>query len=148
MRKFGWVGVLVAIIGMSIYVGTPVVGQQPQRDQVLDAATARHHRVRRKAGRLQGTADAVGRSRSAGRVVERRHARRRHGRASGRSAAAALDAVAARRRTRRRRGSGCSGTAGCGGTRWSSAAVPRRRGAEGSSGSDHGRGQEKRRCDD
>jgi hypothetical protein len=31
MRKFGWVGVLVAIVGMSIYVGTPVAGQQPQQ---------------------------------------------------------------------------------------------------------------------
>ena len=27
MRKFGWVGVLVAIMGLTVFVGTPVSGQ-------------------------------------------------------------------------------------------------------------------------
>ena len=27
MRKLGWVGVLVAIMGLTVFVGTPVSGQ-------------------------------------------------------------------------------------------------------------------------
>ncbi len=140
MRKFGWVGVLVAIIGMSIYVGTPVAGQQPQQitystppPLVITAFGGKP--VDYKAPRTPwGDPDLQG-------VWSSDNMQGVGTAAGGGPAAADADAAVPAVRLQLLR-------CGCGGARWSSAAVPRRRGPEGSSGSDHGRGQEKRRSDD
>ena len=108
MRKLGWLGVLAAVMALSIYAGTPVSGQQhtPQAmPRPYDAAAAGHHRIRRQAGRLQGTAHAVGRPGSAGRLVERRHGKRRHRRrrAAGGGRGAAPEPLLLRQQLRPRR---------------------------------------------
>ena len=101
MRRLGWLGVFMSVMALAMYAGTPVSGQQQHAASLWHAPATRHHRVRRKAGDLQGAAHAVGRPRSAGRVVERRRGhvsgrpRRRGGGGRGARGAARRAAQAA-----------------------------------------------------
>ena len=139
MRKLGWLGVLVAIMGLAMYAGTPVSGQQQQMPRpygtppplVITAFGGKP--VTYKAPRTPwGDPDLQG-VWSSDDMRTCRHGPRGGGAGGG------------GRGARRRGAAPAPAAPGCSRARRSSAAVSGRRGPQGSAGSGRGRGQEKRR---